>query len=432
MSDLQALRKQVNYDKTFDCVQCGYCLPVCPTYETMKRETHSPRGRIHLVKMAGEGKITIADLKEPIEKCLGCMACTTICPTNVQYGRILEGAKEAIEQQEVKSGFQRKTEQFLFDRVFPSSRWMGTLGNAAWLYQKSGMRKLAQVTYLTSASPLNVSRFEKAVPDQPGPLERSLRKHRIRPDYKLRMTVAFFTGCVMDGVFFDTNQNTIELLRLSGAEVVVPRQQTCCGALHSHAGKSATAEELAVRNMEAFDLEEIDYIVNNAGGCGAKMTEYPHLFERGTYWHERAEDFSEKVRDISEVLVELNGLEFTEPIERTITYQPSCHMTHVQRVSEPPLLLLNQVRGLKLRPLKRPDFCCGSAGIYNLVNYDESMKILDVKMDDVKEKRPDAVITTNPGCLIQMRVGIERTGLEKKMEAMHLVDLLMEAGPVPK
>ncbi|GGF34157.1 putative glycolate oxidase iron-sulfur subunit [Halobacillus andaensis] len=432
MNSLEHLQEKVNYDKIFDCVQCGYCLPACPTYETMERETHSPRGRINLVKMVAEGKASVEDLRDPIEKCLGCMACTTVCPTNVQYGQILEGAKEVIEEHDVKSMAQKKVEAFLFESFFPSSNWMGTLGNATWLYQKSGIQKFVQTTYLTALAPMRLGRFERVLPDLPSPFERAFRKRRVLPDYKLRTTVAFFTGCVMDGIFFKTNQHTVELLRLAGAEVLLPKEQTCCGALHSHSGKGLSAKELAMTNIEAFDLEDVDYIVNNAGGCGAKMTEYPHLFEQGTEWHERAKEFAAKVRDISEVLVELDGLTFTTPVPRTVTYQPSCHMTNVQRVSEPPRMLLNNIPGLKVKELNRPDFCCGSAGIYNLVNYDESMEILDLKMIDVIERKPNAIITTNPGCLLQMKLGVERHGLEGEMEAMHLVDLLMEAEPAAK
>ncbi|UOQ44467.1 (Fe-S)-binding protein [Halobacillus salinarum] len=432
MSNLEALQTKIQYEKTFDCVQCGYCLPACPTYETMERETHSPRGRINLVKMVAEGKASIDDLKDPIEKCLGCMACTTVCPTNVQYGAILEGAKEVIEENEVKSPSQEKVEQFIFNTFFPSSNWMGALSNAAWFYKKSGTQRLARITSASRMAPLNLDKFERVLPEVPSPVERLTRKRHVLPDYKLTTKVAFFTGCVMDGMFFKTNANTIELLRRSGAEVVLPKDQTCCGALHAHSGKGTSAKELAKRNIEAFDIEDVDYIVNNAGGCGAKMIEYEKLFEEGTSWYERAKEFTSKVRDISEVLVELNALDFTTPVNRMVTYQPSCHMSNVQRVTEPPRILLESIPGLGIKELKQPDFCCGSAGIYNIVNYEDSMEILDVKMQDVLGVNPEAVVTTNPGCLIQMKLGIEREQLEDQVEAMHLVDLLMEAKPVSK
>ncbi|QHT48001.1 (Fe-S)-binding protein [Bacillus sp. SB49] len=431
MDSVKELQRVIKYDKTFDCVQCGYCLPVCPTYETMERETHSPRGRINLVKMAGEGKISIGDLVEPIEKCLGCMACTSVCPTNVQYGQILEGAKEVIESTKEKKTWQRKTENFLFESFFPSSKWMNFLGNATWLYQVSGLQKGAQRLKVTDRLPLHLGAFEKAIPPQPVPKHRKRAKRYVRTR-PAKGRVAFFTGCVMDGVFFDTNQNTVELLLRSGLEVVIPEQQTCCGALHAHAGKVEESKELAKRNIEAFENEEVDYIINNAGGCGARLIELHHLFEEDPEWYNRAKSFTSKVMDISEVLLNVDGLKFLKPVHKTITYQPSCHMTNVQKVITPPLELLKRVPGITLKELDRPEFCCGSAGIYNLVNYEESMDILDVKMKDVCSKEADTVVTTNPGCLLQMKLGIEREGRTESMSAVHLVDLLLEADPEPQ
>ncbi|GEN54521.1 (Fe-S)-binding protein [Halobacillus faecis] len=432
MGNLLELQQKLSYDKTFDCVQCGYCLPACPTYETMERETHSPRGRINLVKMVAENKASINDLEDPIEKCLGCMACTTVCPTNVQYGQILESAKKVIEDNRSKGKMQKKTEEFLFGTFFPSSKWMKTLGEATWFYQKSGVQRLANLMKVMEAAPLHLGVFEKVIPEQPSPKKRKQRVKRYIRKRPAKGKVAFFTGCVMDGVFFETNEKTIELMLRSGLEVVLPEEQTCCGALHAHSGRVEESKELARRNITAFEEEDVDYIINNAGGCGARLIEYHHLFEEGTEWYSRASAFTEKVMDISEVLVEVDGLDFQEPVHQTITYQPSCHMTNVQKVTSPPLELLDKVPGLTFKKLDRPDFCCGSAGIYNMVNYDESMDVLDVKMKDVCSKDPDTVITTNPGCLLQMKVGIEREGESENMSAVHLVDLLLEANPKSK
>ncbi|MBH0230662.1 (Fe-S)-binding protein [Halobacillus yeomjeoni] len=432
MSNLKALQEKLKYDNTFDCVQCGYCLPACPTYETMERETHSPRGRINLVKMVAEGKGTVQDLEKPIEKCLGCMACTTVCPTNVQYGQILEGAKRVIDEQKVKSPTQKKLEQFLFQSFFPSQKWMNTLGHATWLYQKSGFQKVAQTFGWTKLAPNHLDAFERVLPDLPSPKERKKRVKRYMRKRPASAKVAFFTGCIMDSVFFESNENTIELLLRSGAEVVIPEQQTCCGALHAHSGKISSSVDLAKKNIAAFEEENVDYIVNNAGGCGARMIEYHHLFEKGSAWYERALTFVSKVKDISEVLVELDGLEFKRSLDKTITYQPSCHMTNVQKVTEPPLELIGKIPGVQLKEMARPDFCCGSAGVYNIVNYEDSMEILDVKMEDVCGVNPDGIVTSNPGCLLQMKLGVERSGKSSQIDAVHLVDLLIEADPQPK
>lgn len=432
MSNVAELQKKIGYDLTFDCVQCGYCLPVCPTYETMERETHSPRGRINLVKMVAEEKIGIEELQNPIEKCLGCMACTTVCPTDVQYGAILEGAKEVIEENTEKPRRTERLESFLFESFFPSKGWMNRLGEATWLYQASGLQRVAERLHLTKVAPTPLEQFEKVIPDLPSPKERRQRKKAYAADGPKKMTVAFFTGCIMDGLLWRTNEKTIELLKRSGAEVLVLDGQTCCGALQAHSGQIDTSVELAKQNIQAFEQGSIDYIVNNAGGCGARLVEYHKLFEEGSEWKERAHSFVRKVKDISEVLVELDGLQFTESVNEVVTYQPSCHMTNVQKVKEPPLNLLEKVPGITFKELERPDFCCGSAGVYNIVNYEESMEILDVKMKDVCARDPETIVTTNPGCLLQMKLGVERAGKKEDMSAAHLVDVLMRANPVPK
>ncbi|WP_066295382.1 (Fe-S)-binding protein [Bacillus sp. FJAT-29937] len=427
-----SLKEKLNYNETFNCVQCGYCLPACPTYETMKTEAHTPRGRINLVRMLAEEKISVEDLREPIENCLGCRACEPVCPTNVQYGKILEGAKEVLEDNAKKTKIQRKVESILFDQMIPSKKWMNFIGNASWFYQKTRLQKVARKTGVTKRAPLHLGEFEAVLPNQTSP---QIRKQMVRDNKAIgpkKMVVGFITGCVMDSIFHETNRNTIKLLTMSGAEVIIPENQTCCGALHAHSGKTNSAKELAKKNIEAFEKENVTYIVNNAGGCGATLVEYEHLFIGDEEWEERARKFAKKTRDISQVLNELDGLRFTNNINETITYQSSCHMKNVQKVTEEPLALLKQVPNAGYREMKNFDRCCGSAGIYNLVNYEESMDILDIKMKNAKETIATIIVTTNPGCLLQMKLGIQREGMKKTVRAIHLVDLLVEAGAVPK
>ncbi|PTX64405.1 glycolate oxidase iron-sulfur subunit [Melghirimyces profundicolus] len=427
-------QKKIHYEKTFDCVQCGYCLPACPTYESMKKETHSPRGRIHLIKQFAEGKVDIEALQEPIDKCLGCNACSTVCPTNVQYGKILEGAKQVLDEQKPKTKIQKVVEKLIFEQVFPSKAWMNTIGHASWFYQKSGLQTLGRMTGLTKAAPLHLEQFEQILPDLPSPVERMHRPKVVKTAGQRRAKVGFFTGCIMDSLFFGINAKTIDLLARAGADVVIPDGQTCCGALHAHSGKQGISKELAKKNIKAFEKafegEDVDYIVINAGGCGARLIEYGELFEDEPDWQERAEGFVARTKDISEVLVELDTLTFTKPVKEVVTYQSSCHMLNVQHVVEPPLRVLKSIPGIVYREMEGSERCCGSAGIYNILQFDESMKILDHKMDKVKMTGAHTLVTTNPGCLLQMKLGIKRECLEERMRAVHLVELLSEARPL--
>ncbi|MCE7793181.1 (Fe-S)-binding protein [Salipaludibacillus sp. CUR1] len=427
---LKDLREKIGYDYTFDCVQCGYCLPACPTYETMGKETHSPRGRINLVKMVAEEKMALEDLREPIEKCLGCQACVTACPTNTQYGRILEGAQEVLNDSEKKSVSKKLTEKIVFDTFFPSSKWMAGFGHVMWGYEKTGLQKAVRKSGLTKLAPLNLGKFEEIIPSPAAPKERKARKTYYPAKGKAKATVALFTGCIMDSTFFSTNQNTITLLNHAGANVYIPEAQTCCGALHSHSGDVKQARELAKSNIKAFEEINVDFVVNNAGGCGAQLTEYDHLLSNEAEWRDRARSFVEKSKDISTVLWELGGVSFLEEKEEVVTYQPSCHLTHVQKVTKEPKALIQALSGVVFNEMKDEQKCCGSAGIYNIVHYDDAMEILDVKMSHMKPTKAHTIITTNPGCLLQMKMGIKREGLEDSVRAVHLVDFLSERLPL--
>lgn len=420
--------KNLAYNETFSCVQCGYCLPACPTYVTMKKETHSPRGRINLVKMVAEGKLPIEKIQEPIDLCLGCRACERVCPTNVQYGTILESAKEALQKKksQEQSFIQKAFSQMLYKDLFPKKKNLNAVGHLLWFYQKSGLKNMAHATGMIKVLPENLSTFDKILPKVPSPSERKSRNRVLKPQGDVIYRVAFFTGCVMDAVFHRINELSMKLLQASGCEVIVISNQTCCGALHAHGGELEQARELAKKNIEAFEGEVFDYIINNAGGCGAMLNEYDHLLKDQDEWETRAKRFVSKSVDISVVLSKLE-LPIKREIKKTITYQPSCHMKNVQKVEKEPLSLLSSLNGITLKRMDKEDMCCGSAGIYNIINYKESMEILDEKMKNVKMVNPHVIVTTNPGCLLQMKLGIERESLNDKVEAVHLIELLAES-----
>ncbi|CAM5797888.1 MULTISPECIES: (Fe-S)-binding protein [Brevibacillus] len=425
--NLAALRAELNYDKTSKCVQCGYCLPACPTYLTMGKETHSPRGRINLVKMAGEGKIKdLSVLEEPLDLCLGCRACETVCPTGVEYGAILESARAAVTRRKKFSVPVKALRNTLFKKVFPSRRAMKLIGNAMWLYEKTGVQKLARKSGLMEKLPAHLGEFEKIMPAPVSPGERSSLPAVTRAKGEKKYTVAFFVGCVMDAMFRRINHLSVQLLAEVGCDVIVVEKQTCCGALHAHTGELDESRKLAKQNIVAFEQAEVDFIVNNAGGCGAMMVEYDHLLAGEPEWAERARQFAGKTKDISQVLALCGGIKGQERPAERVTYQRSCHMTNVQKVTEDPLGLIKGLPNVELVEMKEANMCCGSAGIYNIVQYDASMEILDYKMKHVKDTQTTTIVTTNPGCLLQMKLGIERENLNDRMRAVHLVEYLAE------
>jgi len=433
MNSLTAIQQELRYDLTNACVQCGYCLPVCPTYMTMEKETQSPRGRINLVKMVAEGRIQdITKIMEPLDLCVGCRACETACPTGVQYGKIHEAARNALAKYRNYSPSVKTIRNILFKRVFPKQKVMVSLGNMIWFYQKSGLQKVLHTTKILDYFPNHIGEFERTLPMLPSMRKRKQELHstnigKMKNGQKQQMRVAFFQGCVMEAIYQRINRFTIELMKVAGIEVVIPSKQTCCGALHAHSGEHKHAIELAKQNIDAFYQENVDYIVNNAGGCGAALVEYDQLLAEDPDYAEKAKEFVKKVRDISQVLVEADRLPFQETIDEIVTYQRSCHMTNVQKVKNEPLQLIKSIPGIQLVEMERPNMCCGSGGIYNLIHYEESMKILHLKMDTLKDTYATTIITTNPGCLIQIQKGILDEGLKGKVRVIHLVELLAEA-----
>lgn len=425
------LGKELQYNKTNNCVQCGYCLPVCPTYTTFGVETHSPRGRINLVKMVGEGRITdLSILEEPFDLCLGCRACETACPTRVEYGSILEATRAALVKRKRFSAPVRLLRKSMLKKVFPSRKLMNVTGNSMWLYEKSGLQKALRASKITKQLPFHLGAFESIMPPSVSPMERARALVEQKAKTEKRFTVAFFTGCIMDAMFHRINQLSIRLLAEAGCDVVVVPKQTCCGALHAHAGEMEEARGLAKRNIEAFEKIAADFIVNNAGGCGAMLSEYGHLLAHDEEWKERAEAFSAKSRDISQILVQCRLPSLSPRGNEKVTYQPSCHMTNVQKVTKEPVELLKRVPGIEFVAMEQEQMCCGSAGIYNIVHYDASMQILDEKMKHAKKTDATILITTNPGCLLQMKLGIEREGLSESVRALHLIEYLADAAGI--
>ena len=423
-------KNRMDEDQLLNCMRCGFCLPSCPTYiESGFKESHSPRGRIALMKAVVDGVIEPdEDVERSLELCLGCRACEPVCPSGVKYGHLLEEARDIINQNKKHSAPVKMVRKMVFEDMFPYQNRMRNMMSLVRIYQKSGLQHVARKLGIVDVLPKNLAAMEQILPEIPSLKQMRNRPHKLESIGPKKKRVAFFSGCLMDTMFMNTNDATMKLLQNAGCEIVIPKAQACCGALHGHSGEKNGAKELAKRNIAAFEESKIDYIVSNAGGCGAFLIEYDHLLKDEPEWKDRAVNFVKKIKDITNILVELDfHLKSLSLPNQIITYQDSCHLRNVIKTSEQPRILLKSIKGVEFREMKGADHCCGSAGIYNIVESEMSLQILDHKMEKVKQTHATTIVTANPGCLLQMKLGIEREGLSHCTRAVHIVDLLLEA-----
>ncbi|MGH2461740.1 MAG: (Fe-S)-binding protein [Chloroflexota bacterium] len=411
----------VDRDLIRACVHCGMCLSSCPTYKLLGSELDSPRGRIYQMRQLQDRAITVDDpsFQLHIDRCLNCRACETACPSGVQYGRLLEATRAVIPP---KSESEHLLKEAVMNRVFTSPALLDALGIGTRFYQKSGLQAAARATGLLGRLPMNLGNLEGLLPRMQGGVVKARLPELIPARGAARYRVALLTGCVQEQFFSLTNAATARVLAINGCEVVVPRGQACCGALHSHGGQRETARALARRNIAMFERTGADYYIVNAAGCGSTLKEYHHLLADDPRWVERAHRFTEHVRDISEFLASIELSQELGAIRRRVTYQDACHLAHGQKISTQPRELLQMIPGLELVEMNEADTCCGSAGIYNVTQFELSMRLLARKMDNVAATNADMIVAGNPGCLIQVAHGVQQRGL--RMEAVHLVDLL--------
>ncbi|MEK4026823.1 (Fe-S)-binding protein [Sporosarcina sp. FSL W7-1283] len=423
----QAFVTHVDENRLMDCMRCGFCLPACPTYiHSGYDETQSPRGRIALMKAVRDGVIAWdGSVEEAFDLCLGCRACEPACPAGVQYGTLIEETRDAIVSAKQLSVQEKVIRKGAFDHLFADQKRMKQAVGLVRFYQKSGLRSIVRKVGFLDLFPSMMRDMEKVLPDPP-----KRPKVLVHSEEK-KTKVAFFTGCLMDTMFQETNRHTIDLLEYLGCEIVIPKNQQCCGALQGHSGEMDRASRNARVNLEAFDADNVDYIVNNAGGCGAFLAEYDRLFEKDKVLLEKAEVFVAKQIDISSLLMQLGIVEKlaarpASEIKELITYQDSCHLRNVNGVIHEPRRILQAINDTIFVELPGARLCCGSAGIYNLLQPEMAMTILDAKMEEVREIEATTIVTTNPGCLLQMKVGVEREGLAQTSRAVHIVDLVHE------
>ena len=405
------------------CIHCGLCLQQCPTYRVLGREADSPRGRIYQILQVDAGNLPIGDsFVTHIDRCLGCRACETACPSGVHYGAILERARYEIETHYRRGWVGKKIRDYFYRKVLPNRSLLARHARLMRFYQKSGLQAFARGTGMLKA--LGLQKLEALAPavDEKFYFEELGTTYPARGEKRGR--VAFLAGCIASVSFAELNRATVRVLNENGIEVFVPEAQQCCGALAAHGGYREQAKQLARKNIEAMLDPSCDAVVTNAAGCGATLKEYGDLLAGDPRFRDRAIEFAAKSKDVNEYLANIGLRQPKRRLAARVTYQDPCHLAHGQGVRSAPREVLNTAAA-QIVELAHPDFCCGSAGTYNVVQNDLSMRILKDKMDDVQATAADVIATANVGCMLQLRAGVRQRGLN--MRVAHVIELLDEA-----
>ena len=413
------------------CVHCGLCLAYCPTFSELGTEMDSPRGRIVLIKSLAEGRINLTDSAVAhLDLCLGCRACETACPSGVPYGQLIEAARAEIERQR-PGGLGRRLFRWVnFSLLLANPPLLRLAAAGLRAYQASGLRTLVRTSGLLRLLPERLRHWEHLLPELPAGADRAPLPEVTPAEGARRIRVGLLTGCIQQVAFGPHNHATARVLARNGAEVVAPRGQTCCGALHAHAGEHDTALALARRTIEVFEAAGVAHVIVNTSGCGAHMKAYGALLADDLAWRGRAARFAASVRDLSEFLAAAPLQGPLREVRRTVTYHDPCHVAHGQKIRAQPRALLAQIPGLRVVELPEADWCCGSAGTYNLTQPEMATRLQERKIAHVQATGADAVVTANPGCIIQIAQGLRAKG--SPVEVLHIVELLDQAyHPLP-
>ncbi len=404
------------YSRTLDCVHCGLCIPACPTHQISGRESDSPRGRIYL--MRGYAEETIPFTREVLvhlDRCIVCRNCDTVCPSGINMGDMMESFRSEMNRTIPRKGWRYHLTRFLLRAVIPHRQRLAFLTNLLYVYERLGLRRVART--LGRFGPSRFRKLERLMPPIPSPSERRIDTDATIPGglypafQRARMRVVLFLGCITSQWFAKTHRATIRMLNRAGCDVIVPAQQTCCGALHRHSGFLQEARDLHRRNSEVFSRTRADVLVVNAAGCGAALKEPPR----------EAPPLGLPVRDVCELLDEIGIPTPTRRYPRRVAHDQPCHLVHAQGVPASAVEdLLRQIPGLELVDLANSDSCCGAGGVYNLMHPEMAEPILDAKVRDILASGAETVVTGNPGCWMQIRAGL--TG--HAIEILHPIDLL--------
>ena len=411
----------IDYELFLDCVHCGLCTASCPTYVLLGDENDSPRGRIYLMRSVTDGRLDLTpSVRRHLELCLDCRACETACPSGVQYGKLIEPFRVAMENSsEGRAKSDDWFHRWILFGLFPFPERMRMALWPARVAQWLRLDRMAEALGLFRVLPPRLRQLAKMLP----PLARSQPP---LPEFlpakgTKRARVALFTGCVADVMFRETHWATARVLQENGCDVVVPRGQVCCGAIHFHAGSGQPAREMADTNARAFHPDDVDAIIVNVAGCGSMLKDYGHHWP-GEAGSEERERFGAKVRDINEFLDQLGLVPPTGKITAVATYHDACHLGHAQKITAAPRKLLAQIPGLQLRELPETELCCGAAGTYNLTEPDMAGQLTRRKVDNILGTGATVLVTANAGCILQ--IAREARDRGEKLRVMHPIDLL--------
>jgi glycolate oxidase iron-sulfur subunit len=426
-----------------DCVHCGFCLPACPTYQLWGEEMDSPRGRIHLITQVLDGAEASSAAAEHLDRCLGCMACVPACPSGVRYDRLIEAARGWAEESgpgpaqpsgqrllPPRSPRDRLTRAAIF-ATFPYPRRLRLAAASLRATQRTGLDRLIERSGLADRLSPELTAALRVAPQPQARAARTSRERRVAPRRlparvpargTRRAVVGMLTGCVQRVFFPEVNAATARVLAAEGCDVVIPAEQGCCGALSLHGGRRAEAVSFARSTIEAFEQAGVDAIIVNSAGCGSAMKEYGEMIADDPAWAGRAAAMAGKVRDFSEFLAELGPVAARQPLRMTAAYHDACHLAHAQRVTAQPRELLRAIPGLSLADIADGGTCCGSAGIYNLVQPEPARELGDRKAAAVAATSADLIVSGNPGCAMQIASALRARGTPMPMA--HIAEVI--------
>lgn len=406
-------------DLISDCVHCGFCLPACPTYVLFGEEMDSPRGRIYLMNKGLKEEAMNDQMVGHFDNCLGCMACVTACPSGVQYDKLIEATRAQVERRHERTADDKAFREMIF-QLFPYPARLRAAAAPMRFYKKFGVGEKLRKSGIMGILPKRVQAMEALLPDLP----KEEKISEVTPAKgEQRYRVGILTGCVQRVFFSHVNAATVRVLTAEGCEVVAPESQGCCGALSTHAGREDESIRFAKQTIETFENLDLDHVIINSAGCGSTMKEYGHILRDEPEYAERAERFSASVRDISEFIQEIGAVAPRNPLPVTVAYHDACHLSHAQGIKAQPRDNLKAIPGMEVKEIKEGDICCGSAGIYNMVQPESASMLGERKAKNVAATGAKMIVTSNPGCTLQIQGSLKKLG-HGDMPARHPVEVI--------